>query len=181
MRAAPITLVVALTGTLAVTSLPAVRAQSPVTAPTAVAKTPAAVTTATSPLYQRFLSPASPLELAAAKKVDRMAWVAFEEGKRNAYTAVAPAFTPVAAHELPERRRHRHVGDPDLGRRSTVVLRAGDGAESRRLGRQSVGGSERARARRLGRAHRRRTGLPGRGSAERRLPSSRPTAAPSCS
>lgn len=47
------------------------------------------------PLYQQFLSPASPLDLAAAKKVDRVAWVAFEEGKRNAYTAAGPAFTPV--------------------------------------------------------------------------------------
>ena len=47
------------------------------------------------PLYQQFLSPASPLELVAAKRVDRVAWVSFEEGKRNAYTAVAPAFTPV--------------------------------------------------------------------------------------
>jgi dipeptidyl aminopeptidase/acylaminoacyl peptidase len=52
-------------------------------------------TTASSPAYQRFLSPASPLELVAAKKVDRLAWTAFEEGKRNAYTAAAPAFTPV--------------------------------------------------------------------------------------
>lgn len=47
------------------------------------------------PLYQQFLSPASPLDLAAAAKVDRLAWIAFEEGKRNAYTAVGPAFTPV--------------------------------------------------------------------------------------
>jgi dipeptidyl-peptidase-4 len=47
------------------------------------------------PGYQQFLSPASPLRLAAAKKVDRLAWTAFEEGKRNAYTAVAPAFAPV--------------------------------------------------------------------------------------
>ncbi len=52
-------------------------------------------TTATSPAYQRFLSPASPLELVAAKKVDRIAWTAFEEGKRNAYTAAGPAFKPV--------------------------------------------------------------------------------------
>jgi dipeptidyl aminopeptidase/acylaminoacyl peptidase len=52
-------------------------------------------TTASSPSYQRFLSPASPLELVAAKKVDRIAWTSFEEGKRNAYTAAAPAFTPV--------------------------------------------------------------------------------------
>ena len=47
------------------------------------------------PLYQQFLSNANPLELVAAKKVDRLAWTAYEEGKRNAYTAVAPAFTPV--------------------------------------------------------------------------------------
>ena len=47
------------------------------------------------PAYQRFLSPASPLELVSAKTVDRVAWTAFEEGKRNAYTAAAPAFKPV--------------------------------------------------------------------------------------
>src|SRR6476660_3728476 len=34
------------------------------------------------PTYQQFLSPASPLEVVAAKKVDRIAWVDFEEGKR---------------------------------------------------------------------------------------------------
>lgn len=42
-----------------------------------------------------FLSPASPQEVAAARKVDRIAWVDYAEGKRNAYTAAAPAFTPV--------------------------------------------------------------------------------------
>jgi dipeptidyl aminopeptidase/acylaminoacyl peptidase len=47
------------------------------------------------PLYQQFLAPATPLEIVAAKKVDRVAWMAYEEGKRNVYTAVAPAFTPV--------------------------------------------------------------------------------------
>ena len=47
-------------------------------------------TTDSSPAYQRFLSPASPLELVAAKSVDRIAWTSFEEGKRNAYTAAAP-------------------------------------------------------------------------------------------
>jgi dipeptidyl-peptidase 4 len=47
------------------------------------------------PLYQRFLSNPNPLELVAAKKVDRVAWTVYEEGKRNAYTAAAPSFTPV--------------------------------------------------------------------------------------
>jgi dipeptidyl-peptidase-4 len=47
------------------------------------------------PLYQQFLSNANPLELVAAKKVDRIAWTVYDEGKRNAYTAVAPTFTSV--------------------------------------------------------------------------------------
>ena len=47
------------------------------------------------PLYQQFLSPASPQEVVAARKVDRVAWVDYAEGKRNAYTAAAPLFTPV--------------------------------------------------------------------------------------
>ncbi len=47
------------------------------------------------PTVRQFLSPASPLEVAAAAKVDRVAWIAFEEGRRNAYTAAAPAFAPI--------------------------------------------------------------------------------------
>ena len=47
------------------------------------------------PLYQKFLSPASPQEVVAARKADRIAWVDYAEGKRNAYTAAAPLFTPV--------------------------------------------------------------------------------------
>jgi dipeptidyl-peptidase 4 len=63
----------------AVSSAPLVTAQAPREAP----------------LYQQFLSPATPLEIVAAKKVDRVAWMAYDEGKRNAYTAVAPLFTPL--------------------------------------------------------------------------------------
>src|SRR5215472_14048589 len=47
------------------------------------------------PGYQKFLSPASPQEVVAARKVDRIAWVDYAEGKRNAYTAAAPLFAPV--------------------------------------------------------------------------------------
>src|SRR5580704_3108541 len=47
------------------------------------------------PLYQRFLSPASPQELVAAKKADKIAWVDYVEGKRNAYAASGPLFVPV--------------------------------------------------------------------------------------
>ena len=45
--------------------------------------------------YRKWLSPASPQEVVAARKVDRIAWVDYAEGKRNAYTAVAPLFAPV--------------------------------------------------------------------------------------
>src|ERR1700733_2877555 len=49
----------------------------------------------TVPSYREFLSPASPQEVVAAREVDRVAWVDYAEGKRNAYTAVAPQFVPV--------------------------------------------------------------------------------------
>ncbi len=43
----------------------------------------------------QFLSPASPLEVSAAKKADRIAWVSYERGLRNVYVASAPAFRAV--------------------------------------------------------------------------------------
>jgi dipeptidyl aminopeptidase/acylaminoacyl peptidase len=55
------------------------------------ASTPAA----TSPTIAQFLGAASPLEVVAAKRAERIAWMAYEQGKRNVYTAAAPAFTPV--------------------------------------------------------------------------------------
>jgi dipeptidyl-peptidase 4 len=77
MRAARLPLIVAFCAVVAIVSAPVY------TAPSSV------------PTYQRFLSPASPLEVVAARKVDRLAWVAFEEGRRNAYTAAGPVFTPI--------------------------------------------------------------------------------------
>jgi dipeptidyl-peptidase-4 len=63
--------------------------------PFGIAQKPASSAPTGVPAYQRFLSPASPLEIVAAKKADRIAWVTFEEGKRNAYMAAAPRFAPV--------------------------------------------------------------------------------------
>ena len=67
----------------------------PVTSAQRPARGSQAAQVAAVPAYQRFLSPESPQELVAAKTVDRVAWTSFHEGKRNAYTAAAPAFTPV--------------------------------------------------------------------------------------
>jgi len=44
---------------------------------------------------EQFLSPAYPFELVSAKKADRIAWIAYERGMRNVYTAAAPDFKPV--------------------------------------------------------------------------------------
>lgn len=51
----------------------------------------------------QYLSPAFPFELVAAKRADRIAWIAYERGRRNVYTAAAPGFRPV--------RLTRHLED----------------------------------------------------------------------
>jgi len=47
------------------------------------------------PTVEQFLSPASPLEVTAARKADRVAWMTYDRGMRNVYTAAAPIFRPV--------------------------------------------------------------------------------------
>ena len=47
------------------------------------------------PTIAQFLKPGLPLELVSAKKADRIAWISYEEGRRNVFTAAGPAFTPV--------------------------------------------------------------------------------------
>ena len=47
------------------------------------------------PTIGQFLSPAYPSELVSAKKADRIAWISYEKGLRNIYTAAAPDFKPV--------------------------------------------------------------------------------------
>ncbi len=47
------------------------------------------------PSIAQFLKPGLPIELVAARKADRIAWIAYEEGKRNVFAAVAPNFVPV--------------------------------------------------------------------------------------
>jgi dipeptidyl-peptidase 4 len=44
------------------------------------------------PSIASILKPGLPLELVSARKADRIAWISYEEGKRNVFTAVGPAF-----------------------------------------------------------------------------------------
>ena len=54
-----------------------------------------ALTAQQAPAPADWLSPAYPYEVQSAKKAERIAFLAYDEGKRNVFTAVAPAFTPV--------------------------------------------------------------------------------------
>ena len=42
-----------------------------------------------------FLGAAYPFDLQSARKTDRLAWLAYDQGRRNVYTAAAPDFRPV--------------------------------------------------------------------------------------
>src|SRR5262245_32548433 len=52
-------------------------------------------TPAARPSVAALIKPGLPLELVSAKKADRVAWISYEEGKRNVFTAAAPAFEVV--------------------------------------------------------------------------------------
>jgi len=47
------------------------------------------------PTIEQYLSPASPLEVTSARRADRVAWMTYDRGMRNVYTASAPDFRPV--------------------------------------------------------------------------------------
>ena len=47
------------------------------------------------PTVEQYLSPASPLDVTSARKADRVAWMTYDRGLRNVYTAAAPDFRPV--------------------------------------------------------------------------------------
>jgi len=47
------------------------------------------------PTIDQVLGAPSAIEVTAATKTDRVAWIAYERGRRNVYTAAAPAFAPV--------------------------------------------------------------------------------------
>jgi len=44
---------------------------------------------------EAFMGPPSPLEISAAKKRDKIAWVSYERGMRNVYVASGPDFKPI--------------------------------------------------------------------------------------
>ena len=61
----------------------------------------AAPQTTPKPTIEQFLGAASPTEVVAAAKADRIAWVSYEKGRRNVFTAAAPAFAPVKLTNYP--------------------------------------------------------------------------------
>jgi dipeptidyl-peptidase 4 len=69
---------------------------------TFITHTAAAPQSANGPAIDQFLGAASPLEVVAASKADRVAWVAYEKGRRNVYTAAAPAYAPIKLTNFPD-------------------------------------------------------------------------------
>ena len=51
---------------------------------------------------EQIISPAYPFDLVSAKKTDRIAWIEYERGMRNVYTAAAPDFKPVRLTDFME-------------------------------------------------------------------------------
>src|SRR5690349_4787523 len=47
------------------------------------------------PTIAQFLNPPEAMEITSARSADRVAWVTYERGMRNVYTAAAPDFKPV--------------------------------------------------------------------------------------
>src|ERR1039458_10399974 len=43
----------------------------------------------------QYIGPSEPLEVTSAQKSDRIAWIAYERGMRNVYTAAPPDFRAV--------------------------------------------------------------------------------------
>ncbi|HEY6358401.1 MAG TPA: hypothetical protein VIX35_09160, partial [Vicinamibacterales bacterium] len=74
---------------------------TPLASVTPAAAPPMAPTGPTSPpgtsklTVAQYLKPGMPVELVSARSTNRIAWIAYEEGKRNVYTAAAPDFKPV--------------------------------------------------------------------------------------
>ena len=100
------------------------------------------------------LKPGLPLELVSAKKADRIAWISYEEGQRNVFTAAAPGLQGRARDVLSQGRRRRPDGAEDIRRRQHAGVRARACGEQRRMGRESRRRSERHGARHLGRESR---------------------------
>ena len=110
---------------------------------------------ATTYTIDQFMSPASPLEVSAAKKADKIAWVSYEKRHAQRLRRVGAGLQAGAHHEVHGRRRRRRQLGASVRRRHDGGVRSRLRSESAGLGRESVARSGRRRARRLGGAHRR--------------------------
>jgi dipeptidyl-peptidase-4 len=73
------------------------------------------------PTIEQFLSPAYPSGLTSAAKADRLAWVSYDQGKRNIYTAAGPAYQPVRLTSF-LKDDGTDLTDPSLSADGSVVV-----------------------------------------------------------
>jgi len=67
------------------------------------------------------LSPGYPMSLVSAKSSDRIAWIEFERGMRNLYTAAAPDFRPVRLTDYMEDDGH-DMSDAQISDDGSIVV-----------------------------------------------------------
>lgn len=82
------------------------------------------------PTIEQFLKPGYPEELESAAKADRIAWVAFEAGKRDVYTAAAPGFKAVRLTNFP-RDEGDVLSNPQLSADGSVIVFVHGGVPNR--------------------------------------------------
>src|SRR5208283_5862841 len=70
------------------------------------------------PTIAQYIGTSEPLEVTSARKADRIAWITYDRGMRNVFTAAPPAFKPVRLTSFME----------DNGVDLTVVSLSADGS-----------------------------------------------------
>ncbi len=75
----------------------------------------------TKPTVEQFMNVASPLELTAAARADRVAWATYDRGMRNVYTAAAPLYKPVRVTAFLQ-DDGQDVGDIQLSDNGSVLV-----------------------------------------------------------
>lgn len=107
----------------------ALQAQQPVTLTGPALGLPPATLKHT-PTIEQFLRPGYPEELESAQKADRIAWLAFEAGKRDVYTAAAPTFKAMRLTNFP-RDEGDVLSNPQISADGSIIVFVHGGAPNR--------------------------------------------------
>ena len=95
MPASRLVLAVSVGFGLVLSTAPAMDAQRAERAVASLATSRAAAPETAAASVEAYLSPGYPFDLVSARKTERLAWIAYDQGKRNVYTAAASGWQPL--------------------------------------------------------------------------------------